>query len=621
MNEYNILKKQLAKGWNTWNTRSVLSHVLLPEGFTLNLGIKESREGSYLKEALIGRRNKVKYLPYKDESVEVIRPGPHAYDGSYTELNLKWRGIEIIVQSATQGDDLVILVTPVASQKQPATLVVESGILWNREGYVVHEGNAIAGVLPGRRVLTYITKETIFSPSIPAQTPYFAVKLDGPAGISTGKDRSIEEIKAIIEEKRLKHVRRKEDFGELAEVYNAMQTVMAWNTFYEPKKDRVFTTVSRIWNVEFGGYGIFCWDNYFAAYIASLDSKELAYSNAIEITKEKTEEGFVPNGATEMGYVSLDRSQPPVGSMVVRELYRKYRDKWLLKFLFDDLYEWNTWYFRNRGLGNGLMALGSKPYEPIYDNYWETAGVGSTFGGALEAGLDNSPLYDDIPFNTERNTMELADVGLTSLFIMDCKALADIADILGRKKEASELRERAGQSSIALNTLWDDKTGIFLNRRTDTGEFSYRMAPNNFYPLFSDMLTPEQVDRMLKEHFYNPDEFWGEWMLPSISRNDPAYKDQEYWRGRIWAPMNFLVYLGLRRHNCRKACEALAEKSKKLILKEWLEHGHVHENYNADTGEGCDKASSDRFYFWGGLLSMIALMEAGYIEGPENEIH
>jgi len=49
------------------------------------------------------------------------------------------------------------------------------------------------------------------------------------------------------------------------------------------------------------------------------------------------------------------------------------------------------------------------------------------------------------------------------------------------------------------------------------------------------------------------------------------------------------------------------------LLKEWLSHGHVHENYNADTGEGCDVASSDRFYHWGGLLGMIALADAGHM--------
>jgi len=98
-------------------------------------------------------------------------------------------------------------------------------------------------------------------------------------------------------------------------------------------------------------------------------------------------------------------------------------------------------------------------------------------------------------------------------------------------------------------------------------------------------------------------------MLPSIARNDPAYPEQTYWRGRIWAPMNFLVYMGLRNYNLPAARKELADKSAALLLKEWREHRHVHENYCAETGEGCNRGNSDRFYHWGGLLGAIAIME------------
>ena len=37
---YEILKEQTNTGWNTWNTSNVLSHVLLPYGFSINLCIK-----------------------------------------------------------------------------------------------------------------------------------------------------------------------------------------------------------------------------------------------------------------------------------------------------------------------------------------------------------------------------------------------------------------------------------------------------------------------------------------------------------------------------------------------------------------------------------------------------
>ena len=99
-------------------------------------------------------------------------------------------------------------------------------------------------------------------------------------------------------------------------------------------------------------------------------------------------------------------------------------------------------------------------------------------------------------------------------------------------------------------------------------------------------------------------------MLPSIARNDPAFADQDYWRGRVWEPLNFLTYLAFRHQKCREACADLAEKSRKIFQKEWEEHRHVHENYNSITGEGCDAKNSDKFYHWGALMSVIVLMEA-----------
>ena len=117
---------------------------------------------------------------------------------------------------------------------------------------------------------------------------------------------------------------------------------------------------------------------------------------------------------------------------------------------------------------------------------------------------------------------------------------------------------------------------------------------------------------MIKEHFMNPNEFYGEWMMPSIARNDPAFHDNSYWRGRIWAPMNFLVYMGLRNYDLQEARKILADKSYNLIMKEWTSKRRVHENYNSVTGVGDDVLNSDSFYSWGGLLGLIPLMEEGY---------
>jgi len=607
MQQYAELKTAMIRGWNTWNTRSVLSHVLLPEAFAINLGVRHHLDGLYLKESLFGRYG-------KDD--EQVRPGPHATDGSYTEAVVEWRGIRMRVQTAVEEGDWVLLVTPETVHPAAPLLVLESGLLWNRPGSLKREGNSLVCETPSRTIRVFSGNAPVEEYNIQTQTPYLAIPLDRPVLASTGRARTGDEIRAIVA-RRLEALRqRTQRFGELGAVFEPVQASLAWDTIYEPQKDRVVSTVSRNWNLGGGGYMLFCWDTYFAAVMAGLDSRELAYSNLIEITGEAAPAGFVPNDSRGNGFKSIDRSQPPVGSMALKMLYRKFGDRWLIEYVFPGLLRWNRWWPQHRDTG-GLLCWGSTPCEPTVPGH-SNAFSNIQFASMIESGLDNTPMYDNVPFDTVRHQMYMADVGLTSMYVMDCECLADCAVIIGKTAEERELRERAEAYRKKLCTLWDDASGMFLNKRTDTGELSPRVSPTNFYALLARAATQEQAQRMMTEQFYNPKKFWGEWMMPSISRDDPAYADQMYWRGRIWAPMNFLVYLGMRNYALAQARRDLVEKSKALILKEWREKGHVHENYNADTGEGCDKsASSDALYHWGGLLGFIALMEAGFSPGLE----
>jgi putative isomerase len=621
MGAYDDLKKRLARGWNTWNARSVLSHVLLPEGFALNLGLKEYQSGRYLKESLIGRFQPPldPVLAYRGgEYVEKVRPGIHAYDGSITELRLEWRGIVLDISTATTGSDLVMLVRPVENQRCPASLVLESGILWNREGSISASGEVITASLPGCRLQVHTTAPWVFDPYVSAQTPYAAMRLDGDIGISTGTRRSLAEIVSIVERRRAEHEERRGRYLDLAEAYDAMQTCLAWATIYEPKKDRVLTTISRTWDIDrnFGGY-LLAQDLFYHACIASLDNKDLAYANLIGMLKEKNEEGFVPFAATGAGFSTMYMSSPPLASPFVLDFYRRFGDRWLLEESFEALLDWNRWRSGKRMIAEGLLAWGSNPIEPAYDHYFELNGPNDKFSADRESGYDNSTMWDDVVFNKSKGMHELADVGHTSLFVAECEALAEIAEILGRRAEAAELRARSRTCAKALEGLWDEKAGIFLSRHSDTGRPSLRLSPSNFYPLYAGVATEAQAERMVAEHFHNPEEFWGEWMMPSSPRNDPGYKDQYYWRGRVWAPMNFHVYLGLHRYGLKQARAELAEKSKALLLKEWRENRHVHENYNADLGIGCDdRIESEKFYTWSGLLAIPAMIEAGLMAGP-----
>jgi putative isomerase len=603
-NEYKVLNAKLSKGWNTWDTWSVLCHAILPEGFAINLQLLNHQSGDTLKQALIGRED--------FGTKEHVIPGPHSYDGSYTELIVEWCKMSVEVQSASKDGQLFLMISPIGNMPDDS-IIVNPKMLWGKKGNItVYDGKIKANTSTGTINIAIVGGQYTSMPNC------LKVSLREVAVLSSDPSRSTNEIKKMIAKAREKFISERSKYKDESESFNAIQTALSWNVIYEPTKNRVITPVSRLWNVSWKGWTLFEWDTYFAAYMLSLDNKELAYANAIAMTKEITASGFVPNFGSSV-CASEDRSEPPVGALVVKEIYQKYKEKWFLNELFDDLLRWNQWWANNRDIG-GYLCWGSDPFVPGKIPAYLIRGIGAKKGAQWESGLDNSPMWDDAVFDTVRHRMLLADVGLMSLYITDCRSLSEIATVLGKTGKAKELTERADRYAKKLATLWDDQFGLYLNKDLVTGKFSYRLSPTLFYPLLARVPDQYQANRMMKEHFYNPKEFWGEYIIPSIARNDKAYKDNKYWRGRIWAPMNFLVYLGIRNYQLPNAQKDIVEKSKILLMKSWVREKHIYENYNAETGSGDDSGMSDSFYHWGVLLGFIDIIDKGFVQSPENAL-
>ena len=93
--EYLALKQRLMQRWNTYNVYSVLSHVRMEDGLALNVAVKEYQSGHYLKESLIGRHPVHPDAHHRE--VEEVLPGLHAYDGSYTQAEVRWMDLSFSV--------------------------------------------------------------------------------------------------------------------------------------------------------------------------------------------------------------------------------------------------------------------------------------------------------------------------------------------------------------------------------------------------------------------------------------------------------------------------------------------------------------------------------------------
>jgi hypothetical protein len=375
------------------------------------------------------------------------------------------------------------------------------------------------------------------------------------------------------------------------------------------------------------------WDAVFQALQADLQSPSMAEASILGLLRDASPNGFIPNAATGWG-MTEDRSEPPLAAYAALKLYKEHGNLQFIETAFPALYRWHQWWPTARdGNHNGLLEWGSNPVDTrsfLDFTHEEIDGLRSAYTrlgfqpptiqvsdmmdnikmAGDESGLDNSPMWDGVKFNEQSHTMEQDDVGLSSLWALDGWALAEIAHVLGRSEEEQNLRRDFQEMTARVNELmWSEADGMYFNRRWD-GSFNRRISPTNFHPLLAGIASPERAKRMVEQYLRNPQKFWGEYVVPATPRDDPAFKDQNYWRGRIWGPTNYLVYEGLKRTGLDDAAAELARKSTLLFLKEWHDKGHIHENYNTVLGIGDDVVgSSVRYYAWGGLLPLTMVEE------------
>ena len=595
-------------GWNTWDVFHVNGLVHLESGIRVRFMLRDSRSGE-CKERF-------------DWQNDLRRLGPHSGRAlGYARIELGWQGSTLALEYAAELDRLVCKVTPLTSGPHQLVAVIDH--VWDAHMRQSLSSNGLR-IFCGGTAWSVVTKaahlvemrdgEFVFELSQPV---WFDVTKDD-APISGTADEVLADLREDYTRASLKTA------GWLKDSAEGLTRSIHWNTIWEPLKGRVCTPVSREWcaNDFWGGYVLFDWDTFFCGLMAALESPELGADNFRAILQEITPRGFVPNFGSARA-ASLDRSQPPVGAYCVLKAWRGLRlaatseRRALLEETYVRLLRWHQWWMQNRdGNQDGLLEWGSDlPGETLH---FET----HTLRAAMyESGLDNSPMYDEAVYNPATNTMELADVGLNALYALDAWALSEIAAEIGNDEDARQLHEEFVDLAERINrNLWNEETGIYQNRAWD-GSFSPHLSPTNFYPLIAGIVPPERAERMVREHLLNEREFWGEFVLPSISRADSGYRQKEilregvsevmndYWRGRIWGPMNFLVGEGLRRYGFDLESHQFARKCVRLFLKEWQSENHVHENYNDLTGEGDDVPSANALYHWGALLAYIGIQE------------
>jgi neutral trehalase len=395
----------------------------------------------------------------------------------------------------------------------------------------------------------------------------------------------------------------------------AVTDSLRWTVALKPELGRLYTPAGRSWifpahRSEREHWTLFCWDSFLNALELAIEDPEKAMNAVEAVLESQYPSGNVPNWRGRFAGTP-DRSQPPVGSLAVLKIYLRTKDRSFLERAFPYLERWSSWWRgeksgrpRRRGNYDGLFTWGSDG-DAVIDSPapWENE-ANPHQRAAWESGQDDLPNWDEAGWNDEAEVFGLDAVDLNSYLALDLECLSKIASVLGEEEKAEAYRGLNSSLCVRVNeVLWNEAEGMYMDRFRE-GSFSSRLAASNFLPLLAGIPSRERAERMLKV-LTDTSRFWGEYVIPSISRNDPAFADQQYWRGAIWPPVNYLVYGGLRRYGFDETAAELAMRSVDLLLAEWRQSSSCRENYDSRTGEGC----GHRHQSWGPLLALMGIDE------------
>jgi alpha,alpha-trehalase len=204
---------------------------------------------------------------------------------------------------------------------------------------------------------------------------------------------------------------------------------------------------------------------------------------------------------------------------------------------------------------------------------------------SMESGADNNVSL------VRRYHNSMAGVDVNAFMVLDYRAMALIAERIGRQGEAAEFRGKAARLATAVNThLWDEAEATYYTYDTVERALVRRDTYSNLVALWAGLASPERARRMIERHVLDPGKLWSRHGVRSLAANDPQYNNENVlkpysnWQGPIWPHANWMFMHALLNYGYRDAGLEIAERVTRLCLDDLDRNGMMHENYHADTG-------------------------------------
>ena len=175
---------------------------------------------------------------------------------------------------------------------------------------------------------------------------------------------------------------------------------------------------------------------------------------------------------------------------------------------------------------------------------------------------------------------KIAEVQTTAILVKSGEEIERLARALGRDGEADEVAAMNARSRKALLAQWRPDLSRFVSRDLISGKDVEAPTQAGFIPLLALDLDPAMRDAACAEM-----KRWSDGMqvaFPSTPKDFAGFEAKRYWRGPVWAIINWLLIDGLKRNGRPDMAEDLRRSTVCAI-----EDNGFAEYFDPLTGEGC----------------------------------
>ncbi len=170
-------------------------------------------------------------------------------------------------------------------------------------------------------------------------------------------------------------------------------------------------------------------------------------------------------------------------------------------------------------------------------------------------------------------------------------ALAELADMLGKKEEAETWRQKADAIAQKVSGfLWLGGFHACFDRDY-RGSIISTMSVNNLFLLYFGVATKAMAEDLIRHHILNPKEFWTPMPLPTIALNHSLFDKDNEFRGQ---PRGTTYRRAIRAFEKYGYYSTMTELGKKLL--DAVKNKNLFPvSFDFMTGEGLNTDAEDRY--------------------------